>query len=139
MSGSGPDMLGAMVRATHLVMAGTWQMAIGGAPGDIVEDYAELEQSLRIVLETPEKSIPGRPLFGARLHQYVDKPVTEAGPLIVQEVFRAVGLNEPRITVLDVTPTLSELGQLELEIRWQPTKPLERDARPTRATRIRLG
>ena len=96
-----------------------FQMALG-SPGSRVEGIPELDQTLRIILTTPEGSVPGRPGFGTRIGDIQDAPSLSAKPLVVREVVRAVRVNEPRILVRAVSVHASADGKLRTTIRWAP-------------------
>lgn len=140
-AGRVPAILEALALATVVLVAAStdrqWQPRLGGKPGELVYGLDELEQSLRIVLNTPVGSVPGRPEFGSRLDQLCDEPITTVAPAIVREVMRAVELCEPRITILGVAvlPPTEELGRVVPEVRWRPTTPLGA-GEATRTTRV---
>jgi hypothetical protein len=107
-----------------------WQPQLGN-PGARVSYLDELEQSLMLVLTTPERSVPGRPNFGSRLYQLADEPVSTLRPAVVREVVRALGVNEPRVRPLGVDVAHLDAGHLEVAIEWQPAASTER-----RTTRV---
>lgn len=90
------------------------------ALGLVVTDIADIEQCIRIILETPRGSVPHRPLFGALVYQYIDAPINEARPHVVREVFQALRAWEPRIDVIKVTLTPTDIATMLCEITWQP-------------------
>lgn len=90
------------------------------ALGQVVTDIADVEQCIRTILETPRGSVPHRPLFGSIVYQYIDAPVNEARPYVVREVFQALRAWEPRIDVIQVTLTPSDLAAMLCEVTWQP-------------------
>lgn len=90
------------------------------ALGHLVTDIADIEQCIRIILETPRGSVPHRPLFGSLVYQHIDAPINEARPHVVREVFEALRAWEPRITVIKVALTPSDIAAMLCEITWQP-------------------
>lgn len=63
----------------------------------------EIEQSIWIILGTAQGERVMRPTFGSRLHELVFEPInTETMALARKYVEDALGMWEPRITVLDV-------------------------------------
>lgn len=90
------------------------------ALGQVVTDIADVEQCIRIILETPRGSNPHRPLFGSLVYQYIDAPINEARPYVVREVFQSLRDWEPRIDVIKVTLTPSDIAAMLCEITWQP-------------------
>ena len=87
--------------------------------GELVTDFQDVDQCIRIILTTPKGSNPHRPLFGSNQHLYIDYPVNSARPHIVREVVNALRQWEPRIDVVQVTVTLSDMAALACEVRWR--------------------
>ena len=81
-----------------------WQLALGGDGPDngVVQQMADVRQSIRIILTTPKGSDPLRPEFGCDAGNYLDLPLDAARPHIVREVREALAW-EPRVTVSGVT------------------------------------
>ncbi|MBO1856857.1 GPW/gp25 family protein [Burkholderia cenocepacia] len=89
--------------------------------GMVVTDLDDIAQCLDIILHTPLGSDPQRPTFGAEIDQYIDWPLSAARPRIAREVSRAVGVWEPRVSILKVSATSSEIARLVVGIAWQPS------------------
>ncbi|AAU91008.1 MULTISPECIES: GPW/gp25 family protein [Methylococcus] len=94
-----------------------WQPRLG-QPGDIVQDAADIDQAIRIILTTPKGSDPHRPEFGADILQYVDRPEIEATPYLIAEIADAILLWEPRIELISIRPSFG-LAQVTLAITWR--------------------
>lgn len=77
-----------------------WQLALGRE--GVVQQFADIEQCVRVILGTPQGSDPLRPLFGSRVHNWLDWPLETARPHIVREVMTALAEWEPRIAVVSV-------------------------------------
>ncbi|WP_279029269.1 GPW/gp25 family protein [Bilophila wadsworthia] len=77
-----------------------WQLALGG--DGVVQQFADIEQCIRIILGSPLGSDPLRPTFGSRVHDYLDWPLETARPHIVRETMTALAAWEPRIEVVRV-------------------------------------
>lgn len=111
-----------------------WQTRLGGAPGERVEGIEELEQSLRVILESEVGSVPGRSSFGIRREQILDAPLDYVRALASREVVRAVRESDPRIEVVAVIPVGgTEDGRLPCEVHWQPAGQALAEPRVTRA------
>jgi len=111
-----------------------WQPKLGW-PGERVEGLDELEQQLRILLETPLHSVPSLPGFGTKLFELIDEPMSTMKPAVVKEVLRATAVGTPRIKVLRVDQTYAPDGHVEVAVGWQPAD--DPTAKP-RTTTVRL-
>jgi phage baseplate assembly protein W len=91
-----------------------------GAPGGVVTNAADINQCIRVILETPRGSRAHQPLFGSDIYRYVDAPYQEAVPRIVQAVTEAIELWEPRIRLVRIVPLRNEAaaGKVTLRIEW---------------------
>jgi phage baseplate assembly protein W len=102
------------------IASSQWQLAVGGSGlrDDVVQDEADAEQQIILVLHTPRGSDPLRPEFGCDIDRYVDRPINLAAPYLVREAVDALRKWVTRIEVLAVTPAVSESG-LVLRVRWR--------------------
>lgn len=107
-----------MVQRYDAIQAANWQMKLG-APGEVVTEIEDIGQCIHIIVTTRRGAIPHRPLFGTLVFDWLDAPLSVAGPSIVREVFEGVQLWEPRAVVESVTPLALENG-VEIEIAWRP-------------------
>ncbi len=91
-----------------------------GTPGEVVANAADINQCIRVILETPRGSRPHQPLFGSDIYRYVDAPYQEAVPKIVQAVTEAIELWEPRVRLVRIVPIRDEAaaGRITLRIEW---------------------
>lgn len=110
-----------------------WQMKVGQL-GAVVEDLADVEQSIQLILMTPRGSAPLRPEFGSDVYLSIDAPPTVAGPAMVAAAHEAVKAWEPRAAIERVVPHFRENG-IELEVQWRPAGDL---AATLQNTRVRL-
>lgn len=110
-----------------------WQMKVGEL-GGVVEDLADVEQSIQLILMTPRGSAPLRPEFGSDVYLSIDAPVTVAGPAMVTAAHEALKAWEPRAKVERLIPHINANG-IELEVQWRPAGDL---AAALRNTRVRL-
>ncbi|MDR1710001.1 MAG: GPW/gp25 family protein [Candidatus Accumulibacter sp.] len=93
-----------------------WQPALGR--DGIVEDVADIDQAIRVILRTPRGAVPHRPEFGSNLHLYLDYPVNRVVPHLARESYEAIRENEPRCTLVKVTPSIDE-AHIRLVVRWK--------------------
>jgi hypothetical protein len=101
------------------VPAADWQPKLGQL-GGVVTDMDDVGQCIQVIAETPVGSCPLEPLFGSRLHLYLDAPITAVVPDLVREMTEALQLWEPRIIVMQVVPGLAEDGGVEMDVTWAP-------------------
>lgn len=106
-----------------------WQPALGGE--GIVEDAADIDQAIRVILKTPKGSDPHRPEFGSNLHLYLDYPTNRAVPHLVREAVEAIRDNEPRCRLIGVAHVIDE-AHITLTARWRPSDDVLRE------TQVRL-
>jgi hypothetical protein len=115
-----------------------WQPQLGQT-GGVVQDVADIDQAIRIILTTPKGSDPHRPEFGADILQYVDRPEIEATPYLIAEIADAILLWEPRIELVSIQPHVG-LAQVTLTITWRfrgidaKSRGLESQTRTTEVT-----
>lgn len=103
--------------ATSAIRSVNWQPALGES-GAVVEDLADINQAIAIILTTPKGSDPHRPEFGADLLQYIDRPEVEATPYLIAEAADAILAWEPRVDLVSITPAYG-LAQVTLSIAWK--------------------
>jgi hypothetical protein len=102
-----------------------WAFPVGvDARGRIalVRHKLDIDEAIRIILETPKGQRVMRPEFGSNLHDLIFAPnnATTAG-LAAYYVEEALGMWEPRITVLEVDAHADEAdpGRLLIEILYE--------------------
>jgi hypothetical protein len=81
----------------------------------------EIEQAIRLVLQTAPGERPMRPEFGCRIGDYVFGPANAGtAGMITYEVRRALDRWEPRIEVQDVSVSfdVADLGKLYVDVRY---------------------
>lgn len=92
---------GEAVLTSNVIDSLWWQFKLFGS--GIVQDIAELDQAIKIVLSTPIGSDIHRPEFSSGIWQYIDYPIPRATPFVVRESTSAVETWEPRVTLDSVT------------------------------------
>lgn len=100
------------------IRAGDWSPKVG-EPGEVVENFDDIEQCIRTILTTKKGSVPHEPLFGCDAWLWVDAPVNVALPNMIRECVEAIELWEPRIEVVRVTHS-SGVEQVLISVEWQP-------------------
>jgi len=87
----------------------------------MVQDEADIEQAIRIILGTSRGERPMRPDFGCRIHELIFSPInaTTMG-LVAHYVEEALGWWEPRIQVrgVEVAPDPDDPARLLINIRY---------------------
>jgi hypothetical protein len=81
----------------------------------------EIEQAIRLILQTSPGERPMRPEFGCRISDYVFGPANAStAGMITYEVRRALDRWEPRIEVQDVSVSfdVSDLGKLYVDVHY---------------------
>ncbi|MEM2073934.1 MAG: GPW/gp25 family protein [Candidatus Aenigmatarchaeota archaeon] len=92
-----------------------------GAIGQIVTGLEDLNQEIKLILETPLGSVPHRPEYGSRIYEYLDLPINIAKPLIIAETYRAIKANCDRFEVIDVkVKEISPDGKLDISVIGRP-------------------
>lgn len=94
-----------------------WSLSITEA-GAVVQDLADIEQCIFLIVTTAKGSDPLRPEFGTNIFKYLDKPVSVVRPNLVREVFDGLRSWETRIEVIAVTCEV-ETSQIIITIEWR--------------------
>jgi uncharacterized protein len=102
------------------IAASDWSIKLD-EPGSVVENLDDINQCLRVILNTPKGSRAHEPLFGCDVWQYLDQPISSALPGVVAAVIEAVTEWEPRVKLVSVVPVKDELGsgKVTLQIEWK--------------------
>ena len=102
------------------ITASDWSPKLG-EPGSVVENLDDINQCIKVILATPKGSRAHEPLFGCGVWQFLDQPLTEALPRIVNAVIEAVEEWEPRAKLVSVVPVTTEAasGKITLQLEWK--------------------
>lgn len=102
------------------ITAADWSPKLG-EPGSVVESLDDINQCIKVILETPKGSRAHEPLFGSDVWQFLDQPLSEALPRIINAVIEAVEEWEPRAKLTSVVPVTTEAGsgKITLQLEWQ--------------------
>jgi phage baseplate assembly protein W len=99
---------------THL----DWQPALG-ADG-IVGGLADIDQCVRVILNSPKGCDPHNPDFACDIYRYIDWPQDRSVPYIIRDARAAILQWEPRIKEVKFA-VVHTAGQIELTVDWLPT------------------
>jgi hypothetical protein len=86
--------------------------------GEIVQDLADVNQCIYIILTTVKGSDPFRPDFGCGLWDYVDKPLNLAIPNMIREIASAIQTYETRVTIDSINYEILNLSEIKFTIKW---------------------
>ncbi len=106
-----------MTELIHNITATDWSPKLEQI-GEIVEDLDDINQCIRVILNTPKGSRAHEPLFGTDLWKYIDHPVNEAIPNIIREAVDAINIWETRIKIVKVVPVIDG-SHATLQIEWK--------------------
>jgi Phage baseplate assembly protein W len=103
---------------TNGITALWWSYALAG--DGIVQNEAELDQTLKIILTTPYGADIHRPDFASNVWQYIDYPIPQATPNVVRETTVAIAKWEPRVTLrgVAVEPYSPGMAGLTVTANW---------------------
>lgn len=104
--------------------------------GSVASGIDDINQSIHIIVTTPLGSDPHRPTFGCGQFNYIDAPINVAKPHIVREVTDALRQWEPRVVIVRVLVTLSDIAALDCAIYWRFADGVAAD---TYVTNLSLG
>jgi len=108
-------MTSAVVDVTRIASA-DWSRQVG-ALGQVVEQLADIEQAMGIVLATPKGADPHRPTFGCDAWKYLDHPTNSAIPHVIREATEALREWEPRANIVRITATI-EASHVIMLVEW---------------------
>jgi phage baseplate assembly protein W len=83
---------------------------------EVVTGVNDLKQCVFNILMTVKGSDPLRPEFGCTIFRYMDKPVKKVLPLMMKAITDAIQLYEPRVTVVKVSATVTNLSEIIFDI-----------------------
>lgn len=99
--------------------ANYWQYKLG-AIGEVVVDLDDIDQAIKIILQTPRGTDVHRPDFASDLHNYIDYPVPRATPYVVRDSLEAIALWESRVVLrsVSVQQYTPELAGVKVNLKW---------------------
>jgi len=100
------------------ITSADWSRKVGEL-GEVVEQIADIEQAMGIILSTPKGSDPHRPEFGCDVWQYLDHPGNTGIPGMIREATDALSDWEPRAEVTNITAAFAGDGShVTLTVTW---------------------
>lgn len=85
-----------------------------------VQDLDELNQTLTVIIGTPQGSDIHRPTFSTGVWDYIDYPLNRVGPYTIRESVDAVETWEPRLELTGIAVTLDNPNaKLSVNATWQ--------------------
>lgn len=93
-----------------------WQLSTAG-PGEIVQGLDDIGQCISVLLATQKGSDPMRPTFGVDLLGYLDLPISEALPRLIQDIQSQVETWEPRAEIQSLTYAI-EQAHVSITLTW---------------------
>lgn len=94
-----------------------WQPALG--TDGIVGGLEDIDQCIRIILNTPKGSDPHRPDFACDIYKYIDWPQDRAAAYIVRDARAAILKFEPRVKDVQFS-VVHSVGGIEITVDWLP-------------------
>ena len=86
----------------------------------VVQDLDELNQTLTVIIGTPQGGDIHRPLFSTGVWDYIDYPIDRAGLYTIRESVDSIETWEPRLdlTQIEVAPEPT-IGRVAVSASWQ--------------------
>nr|BDD47399.1 baseplate protein [bacterium] len=88
---------------------------------EMVTDEDDVKQCINIILKTPRGSVPFRPEFGSEIWRFVDYPVNEAIPFVIQDIIFSLTVCEERLKIIRILPEINE-SKLKFNIEFELKK-----------------
>lgn len=85
----------------------------------IVQDADELNQTLTVVVGTPQGSDIHRPEFSTGVWNFIDYPINRLSPYVVRESVEAVETWEPRLELTAIAVSQTDTAQVTVNASWQ--------------------
>jgi uncharacterized protein len=98
------------------ITSADWQLSL--TEGEVVQDFADIQQCIFVILTTEKGTDPTRPDFGCGVYTYIDKPVNFAVPNMKREIAQAIATYERRVKIIRILHTVEE-GKVTFKIEWK--------------------
>ena len=100
-----------------------WQPSLTN-DDNIVTGFADVEQAIRIILNTSKGAVPHRPEFGCDVPKLIDGNYNDVVPLFIARATEAILRFEPRVERLKITAEQYDKRQgyagATFNITWTP-------------------
>lgn len=108
-----PDIL-----AQNEITAVWWGFRLFG--DGIVQDLDELNQTLTVIVGTPQGGDVHRPLFSTGVWNFIDYAVDRVGSYAIRESVDAVETWEPRLELTQIEVSTNQvIGKVAVACKWQ--------------------
>jgi uncharacterized protein len=118
-----------------------WSMKVGRADpatgvapdafGDIVTAIDDLSQSITNIVLTPKGSVPTEPEKGCDILAAIDRTPDIAIPILTREIWDAITIWEPRVTVQKVDVLTVAFSHFRTRVFWRPVQSVIDDLQVT--------
>lgn len=123
-----------------------WSMKVGRADpatgiapdafGDIVTAIDDLSQSITNIILTPKGSVPTEPEKGCDILAAIDRTPDIAIPILTREIWDAITIWEPRVTVEKVEVLTVAFSHFRTRVFWRPVQAVIDDLQVTEVVYI---
>lgn len=105
--------------AENQIVARWWGFRLFGE--GTVQDLDELNQTLTVIVGTPQGSDVHRPLFSTGIWDFIDYPVDRVDSYVIRESVDAIETWEPRLDLTGIAVDRSQAvqGKVSVKAKWQ--------------------
>lgn len=118
-----------------------WSLKVGRADpetglapdsyGEIVTAVDDLSQSITNIVLTPKGSVPIEPEKGCDILGAIDKHPDIGIPYLTREIWDAITIWEPRVTVERVVVAMVQFAHFRTQVFWRPVQSVLDDLQVT--------
>ncbi|WCK24613.1 GPW/gp25 family protein [Agrobacterium pusense] len=99
--------------------------------GEIVTAVEDLSQSITNLILTPKGSVPTEPEKGVDILGSIDRHPDIGIPYLTREIWDAITLWEPRVTVERVDVNMVQFSHFQTQVFWRPVQSVLDDLQVT--------
>lgn len=99
------------------ISSANWQLS-AQQKGTIVQGVDEIAQQIDLCLSTAIGSDPLRPLFGCDFRPFLDEPINQALPSVVNAIIRAAERWLPDVEIVRITAA-PDVSTLAFRVDWK--------------------